>query len=123
GRGAGPDPRAHGVRDGIDTAGPSSPARLDWFEEVGAALRYARLRSGDAGAMTPADVLTVTTRAAADVLGRPDLGRLVPGSRADTILIHTDPPGPVLEPCDLIAHVVDPATPAHVRAVWHDAPQ
>src|SRR5690606_37472467 len=112
------DLRAAGVPVGIATDGPSSHDRLDLFEEMRAALRYARLRRGDAGAMTPADVLTMTTREAADVLGRPDLGSLVPGSRADMILLYTDPPGPVLEPCDLITHVVYSGTPDHVRAVW-----
>ena len=117
------DMRAAGIPVGIATDGPSSHDRLDLFEEMRAALRYARLRSGDAGAMTPADVLTMTTREAADVLGRPDLGRLVPGSRADMILIDTDPLGPVLEPCDLITHVVYSGTPDHVRAVWVEGRQ
>ena len=117
------DMRAAGIPVGIATDGPSSHDRLDLFEEMRAALRYARLRSGDAGAMTPADVLTMTTREAADVLGRPDLGRLAPGARADMMLIDTAPLGPVIEPSDLITHVVYSGTPALVRSVWVEGRQ
>ena len=73
--------------------------------------------------MTPADLLTMTTREAADVLGRPDLGRLAPGARADMMLIDTAPLGPVIEPSDLITHVVYSGTPALVRSVWVEGRQ
>lgn len=117
------DMRAAGIPVGVATDGPSSHDRLDLFEEMRAALRYARLRSGDAGAMTPADVLTMATREAGDVLGRPDLGRLTPGARADMINIDISPLGPVLEPADLITHVVYSGTPALVRSVWVEGRQ
>jgi len=68
--------------------------------------------------MTPADVLTMATREAADVLGRPDLGRIAPGSRADMILVDTTPLGPVVETDDLVTHLVYSGTPDLVRTVW-----
>jgi len=112
------DLRAASVPVGIATDGPSSHDRLDMFEEMRLALRLARLRAGDAGAMTPADVLTMATREAADVLGRPDLGRIAPGSRADMILVDTTPLGPVVETDDLVTHLVYSGTPDLVRTVW-----
>lgn len=110
--------REAGIPVGIATDGPSSHDRLDPFEEMRAALRYTRLRAGDAGAMAPADALVMTTREAATVLGRDDLGTLGPGSRADMILIDPAPLVPVTEEGDLITHLVYSGTPNLVRSVW-----
>lgn len=40
--------------------------------------------------MTPEEALTAATRNAADVLGRPDLGRLAPGALADVVVVEGD---------------------------------
>lgn len=117
------DLRAAGIPVGIATDGPSSHDRLDMFEEMRAALRVARLRAGDAGAMSPAEALTMATREAADVLGRPDLGRLAPGARADMVLIASSGLGPVVDPDDLITHLVYSGSPALVRSVWVEGRQ
>ncbi len=44
----------------------------------------------DAG-LAPLDALRSATSVAADLLGRPDLGRVVAGSRADLLLLNRDP--------------------------------
>lgn len=112
------DMRAAGIPVGIATDGPSSHDRLDPFEEMRAALRFARLRAGDAAAMTPADVLTMATSEAGRAMGREDLGHLGEGARADMILIDTSTLGPVVEPEDLITHLVYSGSPDLVGSVW-----
>lgn len=110
--------RAAGIPVGIATDGPSSHDRLDPFEEMRAALRYARLRAGDAAAMGPADVLTMATREAGVAMGRSDLGHLGAGARADMVLVDTSPLGPLVEPHDLLTHLVYSGSPALVDSVW-----
>jgi 5-methylthioadenosine/S-adenosylhomocysteine deaminase len=112
------DLRGAGIPVAIATDGPSSHDRLDLFEEMRAAIRMARLRAGDASAMLPADALTMVTREAGAVLGRPDLGTLGPGSRADVVRIDTDGFVPVVEPGDILTHLVYSGAPALVRDVW-----
>lgn len=51
------------------------------------ALLGGRLVEGDAGAVSTADVFRAATLAGADALGRPDLGRLCPGAKADIAVI------------------------------------
>jgi 5-methylthioadenosine/S-adenosylhomocysteine deaminase len=110
--------RAAGIPVAVATDGPSSHDRLDMFEEMRAALRMARLRSGDASAMTPSDVLTMATREAGAVLGRSDLGHLGPGARADLVQIDISGLGPVIDDQDLITHLVYSGSPEIVRSVW-----
>lgn len=110
--------RAAGIPVGIATDGPSSHDRLDPFEEMRAALRYARLRAGDAAVMGPVDVLTMATREAGEAMGRPDLGHLGAGARADMVLVDTSPLGPRVEPDDLLTHLVYSGSPALVDSVW-----
>ncbi len=51
--------------------------------ELQQALFLARLREGDAAALSPAEALELATAGGAACLGRPDLGRLEPGAPAD----------------------------------------
>ncbi|WP_437631038.1 amidohydrolase family protein [Sorangium sp. So ce854] len=44
-----------------------------------------------AAGMTPVDALAAATRTAADVLGRPDLGRIEEGALADVLVVDGDP--------------------------------
>lgn len=111
------DLRAKGVPVGIATDGPSSHDRLDLFEEMRAAIHLARLRDG-ADAMGPADALTMVTREAAQVLGRTDLGVLSAGARADMVLVDTTSLGPVVDPDDLLTHLVWSGSPSLVQSVW-----
>ena len=112
--------REAGLPVGIATDGPSSHDRLDPFEEMRAAIRYARLRAGDAAAMAPGDALVMATREGAAVLGRDDLGTLTAGSRADMVHVDTSAFVPMVEPADLVTHLVYSGSPALVRDVWVD---
>ncbi|MPZ51443.1 MAG: amidohydrolase family protein [Acidimicrobiia bacterium] len=115
--------RSSGVPVGIATDGPSSHDRLDLFEEMRAAIRYARLRTGRADAMAATDALTMATREAGRVLGRDDLGHLGEGARADMVLIDTATLGPIVEPDDLITHLVYSGSPDLVESVWVEGRQ
>ena len=113
--------RAAGIPVGIATDGPASHHRLDLFEEMRMALRLARIRSQDAGALLVRDALAMVTREAADAIGRADLGRIVPGNPADLIAISIDAPSfqPVVpEDDDLVARLVWSATREAVHSAW-----
>lgn len=114
------DLRRSGVTVGLGTDGPVSHDRLDPFAEMRFAASTARLRSLNAAALTAVDVLTMATADAADALGRPDLGRLTPGSRADFIRIDTTTAAfdPVESAEDLLGRLVWAGSPALVRDVW-----
>lgn len=115
--------RAAGIPVGVATDGPSSHDRLDMFEEMRAALRFARLRVGDAAAMTTADILAMATREAGRVLGRADLGHLGAGARADMVLVDTSPLGPTVEEHDLLTHLVYSGSPGLIDSVWVEGEQ
>jgi 5-methylthioadenosine/S-adenosylhomocysteine deaminase len=112
--------RSAGIPVGIATDGPASDNRLDLFEGMRAAIRLARLRAQDAGALGPADAIRMVTREAAAAIGRPDLGSLEAGCRADMILVDLDRPelSPVVEPSDLLTHLVWSGTPDFIDTVW-----
>lgn len=91
-------------------ARPTSPGPVDDVALAGLPLevRDGAVRNGDGtlagSALTldravrnavdlgidPAAALTAATRAPADLVGRPDLGRLEPGARADVVLLDDD---------------------------------
>ena len=113
--------RASGIPVGIATDGPASHHRLDLFEEMRTAMRLARIRSHDAGALLPHEALAMVTSEAADAIGRPDLGRLAPGNPADMIAVSTTDPAfaPVIpEEDDLISRLVWSGSPAAVHSSW-----
>lgn len=112
--------RAAGVHVGIATDGPVSSNRLDVLEEARLAMRYARIRERDAGALPVTDALRMLTSEAADAIGRPDLGRLVPGARADLVHVAIDGPGagPTVDPSDHLTHLLWGGGPEDVRDVW-----
>ncbi len=107
-----------GIRVGLGTDGPVSDPRLDLLDAMREAQRQARLRSLDAAQLPADQALWLATGGAADALGRPDLGRLAPGTRADLIHVHLDVP--VADDDDLVAHVVGSCSGADVRDVWVD---
>ncbi len=117
------DMRAAGVKVGIATDGPSSHDRLDPFEEMRTAIRLARLRAGNASAMTPTDALTMATREAAQGLRRDDLGHLTAGARADMVLVDTTRLRPVADSDDLVTHLVYSGSPEAVSKVWVEGRQ
>lgn len=111
--------RAAGVPVGIATDGPASHDRLDAFEEARTAIRLARLRERDASALGPHEALRMLTREAAAALGRADLGALEAGRHADLVHLELGPDlGPILDPTQLVTHVVFSGSPAAVRDVW-----
>lgn len=114
-----PEMRASGIPIGIATDGPASHHRLDLFEEMRTAMRLARIRTGDAQTLTHHQALWMTTAGAADAIGRPDLGRLIPGARADMITVNAPSMHPKIDSDDdPVARVVFGGTPQAVTGVW-----
>jgi cytosine/adenosine deaminase-related metal-dependent hydrolase len=74
---------------GLGVDGSASNERSDLLFEVKQALLVARGRSGPT-AMTVREALRIGTRGGAAVLGRDDIGQLVPGKRADLAVWRTD---------------------------------
>ncbi|RZU33630.1 amidohydrolase family protein [Blastococcus saxobsidens] len=109
-----------GIRVGLGTDGPASNDSLDLFADLRLAAGLARLRERSATALTAAEAFWLATGGAADAIGRPDLGRLEAGRRAD--LVHIDTRDLVFEPvgdaADVLAHLVWSGAGRHVRDVW-----
>ncbi|NEK85889.1 amidohydrolase family protein [Blastococcus saxobsidens] len=109
-----------GIRVGLGTDGPASNDSLDLFADLRLAAGMARLRERSATALTAAEAFWLATGAAADAIGRPDLGQLEAGRRAD--LVHVDTRDLVFEPVgdvgDVLAHLVWSGAGRHVRDVW-----
>jgi 5-methylthioadenosine/S-adenosylhomocysteine deaminase len=109
-----------GIRVGLGTDGPASNDGLDLLADARLAAMLARLAVGDATAVTAAEAVWLATGAAADALGRPDLGRLTPGRRAD--LVHVDTGDLRFEPVgdveDLLTHLIWSGATRLVRDVW-----
>jgi 5-methylthioadenosine/S-adenosylhomocysteine deaminase len=109
-----------GIRVGLGTDGPASNDGLDLFADLRLAAQLARLAGRSATALTATEALWLATGAAADAIGRPDLGQLAAGRRAD--LVHVDTRDLVFEPVgelsDLLAHLVWSGAGRHVSDVW-----
>ena len=78
-----------GARVGLGVDGSASNDSSNLMQEVRQALLIGRLRYG-AGPVTHQSVLQLATRGSADLLGRPELGELRPGSAADIALFGLD---------------------------------
>jgi 5-methylthioadenosine/S-adenosylhomocysteine deaminase len=111
---------ARGIRVGLGTDGPASNNDLDLWEEIRLAAMLARVRERDAAALPAATALDLATRGAGQALGRPDLGVLAPGSRADMMAVRLDDPAfvPLLEDAQMIEHLVWSASSRLVTDVW-----
>jgi len=111
---------AAGVRVGLGTDGPASNNDLDLWEELRLAAMLARLRGSDAGALPAAVALDLATRGAGAAIGRPDLGILAPGAKADMMAVCLDDPAfvPLLDDAMLIEHLVWSASSRLVTDVW-----
>jgi 5-methylthioadenosine/S-adenosylhomocysteine deaminase len=109
-----------GIRVGLGTDGPASNDGLDLLADARLAAQLARLREGSATALTAAEALWLATGAAADAIGRPDLGQVAVGRRADLVHVDTRDLGfePVGEPADLVTHLVWSGASRLVRDVW-----
>ena len=111
---------ARGIRVGLGTDGPASNNDLDLWEEVRLAAMLARIREHDAGALSAPAALDLATRGAGGALGRPDLGVLAPGGRADMVAVRLDDPAfvPLLGDGRMIEHLVWSASSRLVTDVW-----
>src|SRR3954452_22240185 len=97
-----------GIRVGLGTDGPASNDGLDLLADARLAAQLARLAAADATALTAGQAVRRATGAAADAIGRPDLGRLTRGRQAD--LVHVDTRDlrfvPIGDKEDLLTHLV-----------------
>lgn len=82
----------HRVPVGLGVDGSASNDTGNLLQEARTAFLMARVREGDAAAMTAREVLEVATRGGARVLGRDDIGSLAPGLSADFIAVNLDRP-------------------------------
>ncbi len=108
------------IRVGVGTDGPASNNNLDVWKEARLAAQLARLREGRATALTAEGALQLVTRGAGRALGRPDIGVLVEGARADLVVVDLASPAmvPMLEDSQLVDHLVWSASSRLVTDVW-----
>ena len=109
-----------GIRVGLGTDGPASNNDLDLWEEMRLAALLARLRDGDASALSAREAIELATRGGGAALGREDLGVLSPGSKADMVAMTMDDPAfvPLHEDSHLVEHLVWSASSRLVTDVW-----
>jgi 5-methylthioadenosine/S-adenosylhomocysteine deaminase len=80
--------RAAGLRVGIGTDSPASTPSFDLFDELRAAVEFARARERRSDALTAADALRLATLGSAAALGLDgEVGSLAPGKRADLTVL------------------------------------
>jgi 5-methylthioadenosine/S-adenosylhomocysteine deaminase len=112
--------RRAGVRVGLGTDGPASGDDLDLWAETRLAGLLARVTSGDAAALTAAQLLLMATRDGADAIGRADLGALETGRWADVVHVGLDGstfPDPD-DDAQLLSNLVWAGGSRLVRDVW-----
>ncbi len=84
--------RRAGVNVALGTDGAASNNDLNMVAEMATAALVQKVHLGDPTALPAQAVLDMATRDGADALGRPDLGRLVPGGPADLIVLDLAQP-------------------------------
>ncbi|QYN35755.1 amidohydrolase [Pseudonocardia sp. DSM 110487] len=112
--------RRAGVRVGLGTDGPASGDDLDMWAEARLAGLLARVGSGDAAALTAAELLLMSTRDGAAAIGREDLGAIEAGRWADIVHVDLDDPAFVAPDDDaqLLSNLVWAGGSRLVRDVW-----
>jgi 5-methylthioadenosine/S-adenosylhomocysteine deaminase len=109
-----------GIRVGLGTDGPASNDGLDLLADTRLAAMLTRLAAADATALSAAEAMWLATGSSAEAVGRPDLGQLVAGRRAD--LVHVDTRDLVFEPvgddADVLSHLVWSPASRFVSDVW-----
>ncbi len=92
-----------GIVVGLGADGAPCNNRMDPFTELREAALLAKVRMGDAAALTAMEALAMATIDGARVLGRSDeIGSIVPGKRADLTVVridalHAEPAGDAVE--------------------------
>jgi 5-methylthioadenosine/S-adenosylhomocysteine deaminase len=112
--------RRAGVRVGLGTDGPASGDDLDLWAEARLAGLLARVTSGDAAALTAAELLLMATRDGAAAIGRDDIGALETGRWADVVHVGLDGstfPDPD-DDAQLLSNLVWAGGSKLVRDVW-----
>lgn len=84
--------RRAGVPVGLGADGAASNDATNLFHEARQACLIARVLDNDAAAMTAREALEIATLGGARVLGRDDIGVIVPGASADFIAVSLDRP-------------------------------
>ena len=92
------------VSIGVDGAASNDASNL--LQEARTAFLMARVREGNAAAITARETLEVATRGGAKVLGRDDIGHLAPGMSADFIAFNIDTPAFVGSHHDIVAALI-----------------
>lgn len=94
-----------GLNVALATDSSSSNNNLDLWEEMRAAALIHKANTLDATAVNARQALTLATRGGAEALGFTDTGCLVPGKKADLVMV--DITGPSWHPMtDIVHHVV-----------------
>lgn len=75
--------RSHGIRLGLGT----DAERMDFFSQMRATGFASKQATGAGDAATAAEMFEAATIASADILRRPDLGRIAPGATADLVIV------------------------------------
>jgi 5-methylthioadenosine/S-adenosylhomocysteine deaminase len=76
-----------GIPVALGSDGPASHNSQDMLETLKVAVLLAKVGSGDARALASTNALRMVTVAGARLLGREDLGQIVPGAKADITLV------------------------------------
>lgn len=116
---------AAGINVGLGTDGAASADSLDLWNGLRIAPGIARAVNEDPTAMTAEEALLMATANGGYGIGRPDLGSLTVGSRADFMAIRATEAvfGPGIDDHDLLAHLVFNGSGAYVDHVWVDGQQ
>jgi len=103
-----------GIAVALGTDGAASNNDLNMVAEMATAALVQKVHRADPTVLPAKDVLDMATRGGADALGRPDLGRLVPGNPADLVVMDLSQPNmqPVHSP---VSQVVYAATGLETR--------
>ncbi len=98
--------RAAGAIVGIGTDSPASAPSFDMFDEIRAAVAFARARAQRTDVLSGGEALELATLGGARALGLDaDVGSLVPGKRADLAVVSLEgsPYAPVEDPATAVA--------------------
>jgi cytosine/adenosine deaminase-related metal-dependent hydrolase len=96
------DLRAAGSPVGLGVDGAASNEVGGLFPELRQSLYTARLRTRRADELMPTDALALATEGGAACLGRDDIGRLVPGARADVAVWPAGDLDDIADPVDAL---------------------